>query len=189
MSDRNTSLVPRPDQAIVGQFLELVDGIDSDDPSPADVQALRVMLHDHPGLWRVCGDLAQIAAATLIKQLKALPHVAESLKCGWTAMKDDLGYSVAPPLERLLIEEVVLCSMHMNLVAAGYSVIMGESISQSSVDHWERRLSAAQSRFVRAIESLARIRKLARTTPALQLNVAAYGGQQVNVVTDQSESE
>jgi hypothetical protein len=189
MSDRNPSLVPKPDQAIVRQFLELVDGIDRDDPSPADIRALREMLRDHPDLWRVCGDLAQIAAATLIQRLKALPHVAESLKCGWTAMKDDLGYSVALPLERLLIEEVVLSSMHNYLVAAEYSAAMGLSISQSSVKHWERRLSAAQSRFLRACVSLARIRKLARTTPALQLNVAAYGGQQVNVVTDQPESD
>ena len=52
-----------------------------------------------------------------------------------------------------------------------------------------RRLSAAQRRFLRACESLARVRKLARTTPALQLNIAARGGQQVNVVTDQSESD
>ena len=61
--------------------------------------------------------------------------------------------------------------------------------STSSVDHWERRLSAAQRRYLRACESLARVRKLGRTTPALQLNIATHGGQQVNVVTDQSESD
>ena len=189
MSDGNFSLVPKPDQAVVRRFMELVDGIDRDDPSPADVRALREMLHDHSGLWREYGDLAQNAAATLIQQLKASPHVAESLIHGWTAMKDDLGYSDAPPLERHLIEEVVLCSMHKNLVAAEYSAAMTKPITQSSVNHWERRLTAVQSRFLRAIESLARVRKLARTTPALQLNIAAHGGQQVNVVTDQSESD
>jgi hypothetical protein len=189
MSDQSTSLVPKPDQTVVRQFLELVKGIDRDNPSPADIRALRRMLRDHSDLWREHGDLAQIAAATLIQRLEALPHVAESLIHGWPAMKDELGYSDAPPLERHLIEEVVLCSMHKNLVAAEYSAAMGISTSQSSVNHWERRLTAVQSRFVRAIESLARVRKLARTTPALQLNVAAHGGQQVNVVTDQSESD
>jgi hypothetical protein len=134
MSDQSTSLVPKPDQAVVRRFMELVKGIDRDDPSPADVQALREMLHDHSGLWREYGDLAQNAAATLIQRLEASPHVAESLICGWLAMKDDLGYSVAPPLEWHLIEEVVLCSMLNYLVAAGYSIAMTKPITQSSAD-------------------------------------------------------
>lgn len=45
----------------------------------------------------------------------------------------------------------------------------------------EKRLSAAQRRFTRACETLARVRKLSRNTPALQLNIATSGGQQVNV--------
>jgi hypothetical protein len=47
--------------------------------------------------------------------------------------------------------------------------------------YWEKRLTAAQRRFTRACETLARVRKLSRNTPALQFNIAASGGQQVNV--------
>jgi hypothetical protein len=97
-------------------------------------------------------------------------------------VKEDLGYSVAPPLERLLIEQVVLCSLHMYLVAGEYGLVVEPSIPQSSIDHWERRLSAVQHRYLRACESLARIRKLARTTPALQVNIATHGGQQLNLL-------
>ena len=45
----------------------------------------------------------------------------------------------------------------------------------------EKRLSAAQRRFIRACETLARVRKLSRNTPALQFNIATSGGQQVNL--------
>jgi hypothetical protein len=182
MPDQITSLLPQLDRLVVRQFLQLVQGIDKQDPSPADVQALREMLHGHPDLWRVYGDLAAIAARTLIQRLDARPHLVESLTCGWHAVKEDLGYSVAPPLERLLIEQVVLCSLHMYLVAGEYGLVVEPSIPQSSIDHWERRLSAVQHRYLRACESLARIRKLARTTPALQVNIATHGGQQLNLL-------
>jgi len=183
MPDPIASLLPETDRLVLRQFLQLVQGIDKQDPSPADVQALREMLHSHPGLWRVYGDLAALAARTLIQRLEARPHLAESLTCGWRAVKDDLGYSVAPPLERLLIEQVVLCSLHMYLVAGEYGLVVDTSIPQSSIDHWERRLSAVQRRYLRACESLARIRKLARTTPAFQVNIATHGGQQLNLLS------
>lgn len=182
MTDQTTSLIPKPDQALVRQFQELVRGIDKENPKPADIQALRHMLHEHPDLWRVYGDLASIAAQTVIDRLDSLPSISESLKCGWRAMKGELGYPAAPPLERLLIEQVVLCWLHFHLIDCEYTAATSQDIALDSADHWERRLSAAQRRYLRACESLARIRKLARTTPALQVNIATQGGQQVNLL-------
>jgi len=48
-------------------------------------------------------------------------------------------------------------------------------------DYWDRYLTTAQNRFLRAVEALARVRRLARNTPALQINIAGEGGKQVNV--------
>src|SRR5688572_15032711 len=45
----------------------------------------------------------------------------------------------------------------------------------------EKRLSAAQKRFTRSCEILARVRKSSRNRPALQFNIEASGGQQVNL--------
>jgi hypothetical protein len=94
-----------------------------------------------------------------------------------------------PPLERLLIEQVVLCWLHFNLLDLEYTNIMSASISASTADHSERRLSAAQRRYLRACEALARIRKLARTTPALQVNIATGGGQQINLLGSADPSD
>ena len=46
-------------------------------------------------------------------------------------------------------------------------------------EHWEKRLSAAQRRYLRAVETLARVRKM---NINLQVNIATQGGQQVNVM-------
>jgi hypothetical protein len=166
----------------VREFLDLVKNIDKDDPAPADVQAIRDLLKEHPDLWRLAGDLSRAAALDMIDQLGAGPAIAESLKCGREVLMDELGYQTASPLERLLIEQVALCWLSLNLVQIEYTRAIGEPISVSAADHWDRRLSASQSRYLRACDALARVRKLARTTPALQVNIAAAGGQQVNLL-------
>jgi hypothetical protein len=56
-----------------------------------------------------------------------------------------------------------------------YSDILGESVTLAVGDFWERRLTMAQRRYLRALETLARVRRLA--LPAVQVNI---GAQQVN---------
>jgi hypothetical protein len=46
---------------------------------------------------------------------------------------------------------------------------------------WDKLLTQAQRRHLRALESLARIRKLSKGSDFVQVNIAADGGQQVNV--------
>ncbi len=180
MDETKSSLLPAaPD--LSRRFLDLLEKTDRQAPKPADLVALRAMLEQSPALWRVAGDLAHNAALAVVAKMRAYPVLAESLKRGWDVMKDELGYQSASPLERLLVEQVILCWLHLNVAELEYADVIGGSPFAHVVDHWERRLSSAQTRYLRACEALARIRKLARSTPALQVNIAADGGQQINV--------
>lgn len=189
MTDQNTALTPNGDHPLIRDFLQLVKRTDKEDPDPADVRALRQTLSQHPELWCLAGDLARAAALNIVNKLEASHPISQSLKQGWGAMKDELGYQTASPLERLLIEQIVLCWFHLNIVEIEYTNVMAQPIPVSSAEHWERRLSAAQRRYIRACDALARIRKLARTTPALQVNIAAHGGQQLNLLGDQPAND
>ncbi len=183
MNETKSSLLPTaPD--LPRRFLDLIEKTDRRAPKPADLAALRAMLQENPELWRVAGDLAHTAALAVVAKMRAYPLVAESLKRGWDVMKDELGYQLASPLERLLVEQVILCWLHLNAAELEYADVIGGSSFAHVVDHCERRLSSAQTRYLRACETLARIRKLARSTPALQVNIAADGGQQINVAGD-----
>jgi hypothetical protein len=102
--------------------------------------------------------------------------LAERLK----SIRADLGLATSPPLEQLLIQQVALCWLNLNLVEYRHVNIMKQSISLTLGTYWDKRLSMAQKRFIRACESLARVRRLARRVP-LQVNIAAPGGQQINV--------
>jgi hypothetical protein len=92
-----------------------------------------------------------------------------------------LGYVGAPLLEQLLIQQAALCWLKLSLVELQYSNVMKQSITLTLGMYWEKRLTAAQKRFARACETLTRVRKLSRNAPALQLNLATDGGQQVNL--------
>lgn len=49
-------------------------------------------------------------------------------------------------------------------------------------NYWERKLSATQRRYLRACETLARVRKITGST--YQINIAHDGGQQINGAGD-----
>lgn len=156
--------------------------VDSEKPSKKDLDRLERHLADIPDLWRVAGDLTKLNQNTLIDQAGGHSKlVRASLEKGCEVQRAELGYEQAPALEKLLIEHVVLCWLRWTLVENHYTGALQGSTSINEADYWERKLSASQRRYLRAAETLARVRKLARTTPILQVNIATEGGQQVNV--------
>ena len=56
-----------------------------------------------------------------------------------------------------------------------------DEIDMSVVEFWEKKLNVAQRRFLRASETLEKIRKMSAKNPTLQVNIATQSGQQVNV--------
>lgn len=91
----------------------------------------------------------------------------------------EFGYSGAPALERILIDAILMARLRLVTVEHGY---VSNGFKTSNADYWETLLTNAQNRLLRAVESLARVRRLARNTPAIQLNLAGNGGQQVNSI-------
>jgi len=83
----------------------------------------------------------------------------------------------ALPLEKMLIDQVALCSLRLSIVELKHATITSASVGISQTDYWDRTWSAAQRRYMRAIETLARVRRLLRPN-AVQVNI---GAQQVNV--------
>ena len=163
----------------VGGLITLVARTNKAKPEREDVVALRTHLENHPGLWRLIGDLS---ASTYQKLVEAAAGgqtaVAESLHVGRDAMRGELGYQTASALERLMIDQVVLCWLRLNHTEQRYTAAFEGTVKIPIpvADYWERRLSSSQRRFQRACEGLARIRKLA--FPSLQVNIA---NKQVNL--------
>jgi hypothetical protein len=86
------------------------------------------------------------------------------------------------PIERLLAERAALCWHIANWYENNFVNSEGMSIGQA--DYHQRRIDRAHRRFLSAVETLARVRKLA--VPVLQVNVAK--NQQINTVGSRSDS-
>lgn len=138
----------------------LVERTNTLDPKPEDVKELRRILAEHPTLWRMAGDTARLASDKAVDQWNTTALVKESTKRGMKALREELGYETAAPMERMLIEQVILCWVNLNIMELVHNDrLAGNHVAEDGL-YWDRRLSSAQRRFTHACNSLARVRKL-----------------------------
>lgn len=149
-------------------------------PDDATMEALRRYYDDHPDAWRHVGDFAGKVTAAVIAAVAGSGLITEAMTRQMQAMRDGMGYATAPEMERTLIDHVVLCWLRLHKAEWSYTQVTAESITLARADFWERKLTQAQTRYLRAIETLARVRRLARPAPPMQVNIAQ---KQVNIAT------
>jgi hypothetical protein len=98
--------------------------------------------------------------------------VQESLARKCKALTQELAGPTPSPLERLLVERIVLCWLHLHCAETTYVMLKELSIRQA--EFHQARISKAQARYLAAIRTLAQVRRLG--VPAVQVNI---GQQQV----------
>ena len=147
-----------------------------------DVQALaglRAACDAEPAHWRRLGDVGWQARMALIRRIAGdNTVVGEAVSRRVVELRDELGGPAPPPLERLLIDRVITGWLYLHYVEMAYAQNLGDLTAKQG-EHQQRRIGHAHRRYLSAIKALAEIRRL--PLPALQINVAAAGGQQVNV--------
>lgn len=163
-------------------------------PAREDLESLKSYLQENPQLYREALDLSKFLQDRLIEKIlkpetkSGLPTEAGyitsarlAIQANVSTLKNGMGYDHAPTIEQLLIENIVASWLHLQWVELN---IISHSVNGGNptlVEWWDNRVSSAQRRYLRAVETLARVRKLARNTPALQVNIATESGQQLNV--------
>lgn len=148
-------------------------------PRPEVLAFARAALNKYPRMWHLIGDLSIQARYKIIKNYSAGPIVEDAMQKGFHQTRNDLGYDGASPMEQMLIDQVALCWLQMYAVQWFYEGTMQSSVTLRLGEYWEKRLTATQKRYLRAIETLAKVRKMGPSV--LMLNVAQ---QQINAVID-----
>jgi hypothetical protein len=162
----------------LNSMIDIIRRVDVAKPTKDDKAALERLLQEQPAVWRAAGDLMEFTASKMINNSRGTYALKRSMSVGWEQIQKDMARPGDGELERLLIQQVALSWMKLAYTEYLHeSYLTDGNTTIKQCDFWERRLSAAQRRYLRATETLARVRRL--QLPAVQINV---GAQQVNQV-------
>jgi hypothetical protein len=124
---------------------------------------LRRLLDDRPELWRQFGDLARHVRDALLALASGKSLLArESISRRLDELQAELAGPSPSPLEKLLVERLVLCW------AQGYLADLDamQKAGTPQAAHAQQRANSAQHRYLAAIKQLALVRKLLKPAPS-----------------------
>ncbi len=180
--------VPAARQSVADHFLKLHD---QKHPGADDLRRLREQIITTPESWPLFFPGATDSnRETIIKKLYGTDFMRTLALAEMDILKLEMGYDHAPVLERMHIDHVLTAWLRLRDAEIQFTHCMsGESVSTAAAQFRQDFLESAQTRFLRASESLEKIRRLARNIPAMQINIAHDGGKQVNIQNDASAND
>lgn len=158
----------------IQELRALIERIDSGKPSKADREALAKCLDAVPNFAALLGDMSARVVEHMIGKMNTQPTTRQAAGVHFLNQRNALGYKTATPIERSLIENVVVCWFRLQYVELQFSLHTLAQHETKTGLYWDKRLSAAQRRYLRAVESLERVRRLMRNdgpSVAVQMNI------------------
>lgn len=139
---------------------ELFKATNEPEPSEADKKLLQEHFTENPLLWRQIADLSGRVENSVIEKFSDSHLVRESYRFKLTAMRDSLGWNDSTEIEKILIEQVCLNWLRHNFLESVHFEKTQASHSTETGLYFDKILTGAQKRYLRACESLAKVRKL-----------------------------
>jgi len=187
------------------KFLEILSRVDKEFPSEQDLEEVKKyltennnpLISDDP-MPPVPGDLRPSPtrkATEVILPLKRLSQhlisnqisktfstskeLREHLATGAEELRNELGYMSSSMIEQLLIDEIILEFLRSHQMQLFLTELTSRPGTQLlTIKKISDLASAAQNRFNKAVQMLAKLRK---AEIKLQINIATEGGRQVNL--------
>jgi hypothetical protein len=156
--------------------------VEKKDASAADREEFQRLLELRPKAAKLNGDLPALYHRQASERT-SIPLVQESIAYCTRELRTQLAGNTPSPLEALLVDVIVGCHSDYWLFAFLVKQKEHEGFTLDDMEKWERILASKETRYLRAIVELARVRRLLNL-PAPQVNINLPGGQQVNVQGD-----
>lgn len=154
---------------------------------PDDLKFLRELLDRGKG-QPINGGIAQHAINAAIDKSHATTLSKEVFRRNLETIRSDLGYDTSPEIERLLIDQICMCTLRLWMAEHRHSRELDrEGVTFTQAEYNERVLTASHRRYDTAIETLARVRKL--KLPPVQVNIAQAGAKQTNIAASAAKGE
>lgn len=147
-------------------FKACFDAADPDSEAEAGEAFYRI-LGEHDDALDLLGaspNFSRQVLRAVIKRLEIRQSEQAFLRHELDRLRSDLEGPLDDPCEKLLIDQVVICYLQMYLTELSYERVMRMGVSPQGARSWEQRLTAAQKRYFRAIETLIRLRRSLQKT-------------------------
>ena len=138
---------------------EILQKVNVTNPSKADKDAYYKLKKEKPDIFNGITTLLQ-SNRDFILNRRCSFLVVEKVKDELRRMRDNLGWETASELEKLLIEQVCVNYVRTALLEKDHEIKTTESHTHDAGLYWEKRLDTAHKRYMRTLETLAKVRKL-----------------------------
>jgi hypothetical protein len=137
----------------------LIRRTDKENPNPEDLAKMRCILDQDDTLVRL-NKVSEHAFRRVIKSYSESALVTELLERQIKDARKALDYETANAFVKMLIDQVILNNIRLNQLEALHVSKLGGNHCTEEGLYWDKRLSSAQKRFLKACESLAKVKKL-----------------------------
>lgn len=136
----------------------LIKRTDKANPNPEDLAAMKKHL-DKNFRFIELNSISGRAFEKAIEITSTSELMREIYKRQIEEKRKSLGIETASPIEQILIDQIVLCWFRLNHLEMIHSGKLAESHSSAHGLYWDKRLSSAQRRLLKACETLAKVQK------------------------------
>jgi hypothetical protein len=166
--------IQSPDKAVsenarLAVFIEAANRGKENGP---EVKALRKFLDDNKDLAKQYQVFAFSVRHGVMRKITQENGHFELLEREYETRRDSLGWAKASPIERLMIERIMLCWLRLIWCENYNGTFMQASVYLRESEYADKQFARAHSRYVKAIESLAKLRQAGAITKAASAHAA-----------------
>ena len=150
-----TKAKPRPAETIT----DLIKLTDKENPKPEDLRRLRESLNENAWLVEV-NESSEQAFNRFIEDSTKSECGKELMRRQIKEKRTALNYESENAMVQMLINQVILNNIRLNQLEALHVGKLSGSHTSEHGYYWDKRLSSAQRRFLKACETLAKVKKI-----------------------------
>jgi hypothetical protein len=154
------------DDLPIYQLAILIEKANRGKENGQEVQELRKFIDEHPDMANKHCVVAYSVRHGLMRKVSKEPGNFELFEREYELRRNQLGWKDASPIEQLMIERIMLCWVRLLWTEHYNGSFMQPSIPMRESEYADKMFSRAHTRYVKAIESLARLRQVEAITKA-----------------------
>jgi hypothetical protein len=173
----------KPDQA-EKTLSEIIAATSKKNPKEEDLQTLRKMMKEDANIWQMYGDWAHQCELMIMRDyFESNDFLGETVERKLRDLRNELNWETSTVLEKLLIRQICITWLRLYYVERQHHQATTGSHSLTHGVYWDKRLSEVQKRHLKAIESLAKVRKMTAQTAKFETAVTkAKSAQTLNSI-------